>query len=215
MLEIARLVYKDIVGAKWFLLAALPIYALQLASLDAAPPLVLALTMLFAAMFAFGSIGIDEVQSTEMTWRSLPVGRGHIVLARYLTATLGSLLALALHLAISDTGLGLAPLVMLFFLLQSAIALYLPCYFRFGAGRGLMAFAVLALGIIVVLAVVGAAVAGITDSDFTPDRERREAAAAWLETVRAIVAVTLVLAAAALTTGSVALAYRWYAARDC
>jgi len=213
--NIVNLVYKDVVAARWLLLAALPIYALQLVTLDASPPVTLALAFIFSALFASGSLAIDEVQGTEVTWCSLPVDRGTLVVARYATVTLGILLGLGPCAAISGKTVGLGALVVLFFMLQSTAALFLPCYFRFGAGRGLMVFAVVTLVIVVALTLAGALFAAITDADLTPDRERIVALEAWFEAVRVIVTVALIVTALAATAGSAALAIRWYAARDC
>jgi hypothetical protein len=213
--NIANLIYKDVVAARWFLLGTVPIYSLQLITLDASPPVTLLFTMLFSLMFASGSLAIDEVQGTEVTWCSLPVDRATLVIARYVTATLGILLGLGLSAAISGKSVGLGALVVLFFMLQSAVALFLPCYFRFGAGRGLMVFAVVMLAIVVAFAVAGAVLAAVTETDPTPDGERIAALEAWFEAVRLIVSVALVVTALAATAGSAALAIRWYAARDC
>ena len=82
MRDVVNLVYKDLVAARWFLLAALPIYSLQLVTLDTSPPVALLFVLIFSALFAFGSIGVEETQGTEVTWCSLPVDRGTIVVAR-------------------------------------------------------------------------------------------------------------------------------------
>ena len=213
MRDLVFLVYKDLVAAKWFLLAALPIYVLQLATLDVSPPAVMVLTLLFSMLFAFGNIGIEETQGTEATWCSLPLSRERIVVGRYLTTTLGVLVGLGLSGAINGPGIGALALV--FFTLQMAVALYLPCYFRFGAGRGLMVFCWVALGLFAAIALAGAALSVVTQTDFTPDQEQIEAATAWFRAVEAILASSLVLVVLLATTASAALSVRWYGARDC
>ena len=67
------LVWKDLLSARWFLVAALPVYAIQLTGLAAVPPVFVLITALFTAVMAYGSLGIEEVQGTEALWRSLPV----------------------------------------------------------------------------------------------------------------------------------------------
>jgi ABC-type transport system involved in multi-copper enzyme maturation permease subunit len=212
------LIVKDLIVARWFLLAILVLYAAQLAAMTVAPPAAIVVTLIFTSVMAFGSLGIEESQGTEVTWCSLPVDRRQIVLARYSTTLLAITLGLGISWAASAGTLGLTVQSAAFFLLTVMASLFLPCYFRLGLGRGLAAFAIVSLGILVLLAGAGALISFLTDGSAFPDVSDEQwvaAAAAWLQRMAPFVAGTLVATALAVAAVSALLSARWYSARDC
>jgi len=212
------LIVKDLIAARWFLPVILVLYVAQLATMTIAPPMAIVITLLFTSMMAFGSLGIEETQGTEATWASLPVDRHQIVLARYATTLLAITLGLGISWAVSTGTLGLTVHSSTFFMLTVMASLFLPCYFRLGIGRGLAVFAIVSLGILFLLAGVGALISFLTNGSALPDMpdERQVAAAeAWLQRVAPIVAGVLVVTALAVAGVSALLSVRWYSARDC
>jgi ABC-type transport system involved in multi-copper enzyme maturation permease subunit len=225
------LVWKDVVGARWILIVALLLYAIQLATLVVAPPASILVTLLFTGLFAFGSIGLEEVQGTDALWCSLPVSRSQFVFARYTTTVVGVLLGLGMSWVVGSVAwswfrrtedaaaafpYGPGTYALMFFVLLGAAALYLPCYFRLGAGRGAMLFSVLVLAILVLASAAGSLIvflaggAEALENAWRPDPEELERLLAGLGRLNLIVALTL-----ALVVGSAALAARFFDARDC
>ena len=211
----SNLIVKDLIAARWFLLAILVLYVVQLATLTIAPPAAMVVTLIFTSLMAFGSLAIEEAQGTETTWCSLPVDRSQIVLARYSTTLLAILLGLGLSWAVSAGSLGLAAQSSAFFMLTVAASLFLPCYFRLGIGRGLMVFAIVMLGILVLFAAVGALISFLTNGSALPDERSVAAARAWLLPLVPFAAIALVTIALAMASVSALLSVRWYSARDC
>ena len=162
------LVWKDVVAARRLLWLALPLGGLQIAIMSFVPPVYLMAALTFSALLAFGSIAVEENQRTELLWNSLPVTRGEFVAARYLTTLVGMLAGLAFSwtLAQAVTRLasgaadGPAPLLsldahaVLFGLLVFGAAVYLPLYFRFGAGRGLLYLSGIAVAGLIIVSLV-------------------------------------------------------------
>jgi ABC-type transport system involved in multi-copper enzyme maturation permease subunit len=169
------LVWKDLVAARRLLPLVLAVGAVQVAVMSFVPGIYVMAALTFAAVLAFGSIAVEEYQRTELLWNSLPVRRGHFVTARYLTTLTGIVPGLALSWGLARTmrltvrgaaADGAAALLsfdahaVLFGLLLFAAALYLPLYFRFGAGRGLLLLMAIAVaGLILVPPLAGALLA--------------------------------------------------------
>lgn len=162
MIELVR---KDLVVARWFLIFGIPLFALQLALTASLAPVFVIFTMVFTGLLGFGSIGLEDHQNTESLWCSLPVTRREVVLARYLSTGLGLLFGLGLSWSIGlaaaqlmGTGsnrdaavsAGILAHATLFALLALLAAIFLPCYFRFGAGKGLVVFSAVAIGVLIV-----------------------------------------------------------------
>ena len=202
------LIGKDFVAARWFLLVAVPLYAAQLASLGDSPPGAMIVTLIFSGLFAFGSIGVEEAQGTEVTWSSLPIDRSQFVRARYVTTTLGVLIGVGMSWAISGGELGLVAQATAFFVLITAASLFLPCYFRFGAGKGLMVFSILSLTLIALLAGVGALIASLANHPTVGSPQ------AWFQNAGGFVAIVLVAVALLIAVVSSEIAVRWYHSRD-
>jgi len=211
-----RLVWKDVVVAGWVLLAALPLYAIQLAGAVAIPPVALLLTVVFTALFAFGSIVLEEIQGTETLWCSLPLSRADLVRGRYAATALGIVLGLVSSWGITRFASGLVfggsraeagplgsgaylVLLALFLFLGS---LFLPCYFRFGAGRGLFVFGAVLFGLLVLCTALGSVIP-------------RSAVRALLSEHGSSLAVGGTALAAVAFGASTALSVRLYAKRDC
>ena len=161
-----ELIWKDIVVARWFLVFLIPLYALQLAIMVSQAPLFFSVTLLFTGLLGFGSIGLEDQQNTESLWCSLPVTRREFVLARYLSTGLGLFLGLALSWligraaarpAVVEAGRDAVPAAgpltyaALLILLAFLAAAFLPCYFRFGAGKGLVIFSAIGVGALIVI----------------------------------------------------------------
>jgi ABC-type transport system involved in multi-copper enzyme maturation permease subunit len=152
------LVWKDVVAARRLLWLVLPLGAVQLAVMSFVPSMYVMAALTFAALLALGSIAIEQYQGTELLWNSLPVSRGQFVAARYLTTLVGIVAGLGLSWALAQAVMRMAssaadgPAVLLslsahavlFGLLVFAVAVYLPLYFRFGAGRGALYFSAIA-----------------------------------------------------------------------
>ena len=175
------LVWKDIAAARRILLILIPLGILQLAVFASVGPFILPAALLFSAVLASGSIALEEAQRTETLWASLPVSRGQIVFARYLTVLLGILFGLGLTCAVGQvvgrlmaTGLGVgraaaagdttsvatmnpAPfatpiaLAPIFVVLILTGAIYLPFYFRWGAGRGAVILSAVGAGSLLII----------------------------------------------------------------
>ena len=212
------LIVKDLIVARWFLLVLLVLYAAQLATMTISPPAAMVVTMIFTSLMAFGSLGIEETQGTEITWCALPVDRRQIVLARYATTLLAIALGLGISWAISGGVLGLTAQSSAFFMLTVTASLFLPCYFRLGLGRGFAAFAIVMLGILVLFAGAAALISFLTEGSAIPDmsdEQRVAAAEAWLQRMAPFVASGLVVTALAVAAVSALLSVRWYSARDC
>jgi ABC-type transport system involved in multi-copper enzyme maturation permease subunit len=230
-----RLVWKDAVAAGWFLLAGMPLYAVQVAGVASVPPALLAVTALFTAALAFGPIGIEEVQGTETLWCSLPVSRRQIVFARYAATACGIALGLGTSWGVARAAtalvrigprqaseiLGTDPYASLFAVFLLSAALFLPCYFRLGAGRGLMLFSLLVLGLLVSMSALGwlavelaggqEALRALREQDPT----RIAAAREWLDRWGGVVSAGLVAGAVLLFGMSALLSAQLYSKKDC
>jgi len=213
-----NLILKDLIAARWFLLVILVLYPAQLATMTISPPAAMVVTLIFTSLMAFGSLAIEESQGTEATWCSLPVDRRQIVVARYATTLLAITFGLGISWAVSAGTLGLTVQSSTFFLLTIMASLFLPCYFRLGLARGLMAFAIVSLGILVLLAGVGALVSFLMDGSAipdVPDELRVAASEAGLQRLAPLVAKVLIATALTVAGASALLSARWYSTRDC
>lgn len=160
-----NLFLKDLRAGAFFLWAAVPVYVLiglQVFSFGSA---FFWGTVVSASLLLIGTSALDWRNGADLFVHSLPVTRAAVVRARYLTAAAAGLLALALGAALGiaaalilDTrGIPwprwVAADVGLSFVVAYAVvvAVYLPCHFRWGFGRGNLA-AALALAAMLVLA---------------------------------------------------------------
>ena len=232
-----RLVWKDIVAAKWILLAAVPLFAVQAATFAYFGPAFLLAAFLFAGLLAFGSIAMEEMQNTEILWNSLPLSRGDVVLGRYLSALVGILSGLGLSWTIGRTTVSLIPAVaagrtpfaglaahaVLFVFLTLLAAFFLPFCFRYGAGPGSIRFAAAAVGTLLGVSLLLQAIlfvkgysSPIVDPEFwSQARPALQAKAAeWLERWgRQLLGVLVFFSLGALTFSAL-LSRRLYEMRD-
>ena len=228
-----RLVRKDLVVAKYFLLAGLPLYVIQTAGMVTATPALLLVTALFTVALAFGSIGIEEIQGTESFWGSLPVNRRDVVLARYATTAIGLAVGLGTSWAVARASsawifndprhatalLGPGVYAGLAFVVLVVAALFLPCYFRLGAGRALAVTSVLVLALLVLASILGSIavhLAGGADAleALRHDPARLRTARDWLDRWGGVLAAGLVGGAAVLFGVSAAVSLAFYERRD-
>jgi len=231
------LVWKDIVAARWLLLLVIPLGIVQVAVMSFLPVIYIVAVLSFAALLALGSIAVEEAQRTELLWNSLPVSRGQLVAARYLTALIGMVTGLALgwvlaqamaRLASSGADgpsalIGLDAHALLFGLLACGVAVFLPLYFRFGAGRALLfcsAIAVATLLLVSLLAELILSAKGYPSPISDPEAWRAAAPALmrrlteWLAP-RFGRLLALFLGAAVIVMGvSLLISRRLYEARD-
>lgn len=229
------LVWKDMVAARLLLLAALPIYALNLAAMVSAPPIFVLISFLFSGTLAFGSLAIDELGGTEPLWASLPVRRADIVFARYLTTILGAGLGLGISFGVeravaafrgtsgSAAASAAAHLVLLLLLLLAA-AVLLPLCLRLGPGNGSLAFAAITLGGLLVLSVGGQGLLWLLGRSNplldpglyqgAPRTEQAREAAAWLEEHGPLLLGLASMITAAVLAISAGIARRLYELRD-
>jgi ABC-type transport system involved in multi-copper enzyme maturation permease subunit len=219
-------------AARWLLWLVVPLGAVQVAVLSFHPLGYALAALFFSAVLASGSIAVEEYQGTELTWNSLPVSRGQVVAARYLTTLVGMLGGLAVSWAAAlpvalvesrpDAGAG-AMLsfdahAVLFGLLALAAAVYLPLYFRFGAGRSVIYFMAIAVATLIVVSLVARLIMTASGYSIPTDPDGQRALImrmidwvaprfAWL--------LSLFVGGAALAMGvSLAVSRRIYATRD-
>lgn len=160
-----NLFLKDLRAGAVFLWAAVPFYALMGLQVFSSGSAFFWGTVVSASLLLIGTCALDWKNGADLFVQSLPVTRASVVRARYLTAAAAGLLTLALGAALGiaaalilDTrGIPwprwVAADVGLSFVVAYAVvvAVYLPCHFRWGFGRGNLA-AALALAAMLVLA---------------------------------------------------------------
>jgi len=227
-----KLCAKDILAARWVLLAELAIislYALQpyfSAGFIMAAGITLILSGLATVFF------MEDRNKTEVLYLSLPIKRSAIVGARYLLGALflavcGGIvfgviapMGTLIHSRPDDIGLSrllsIEAAVLFFVITVFFLALYLPLYHRFGFGRGTILF------LIVGIALTSLGTAGLFSILPADPAVRRELGAAVIGSVRAIRmslgTPLFLLAAAALVVIpfgiSFRLSLRFYARRE-
>jgi ABC-2 type transport system permease protein len=204
------LVVKDLIAARWFLLAIIPLYVLQLVGSTASSAAFGAITLLSSALLAAGALIVDESQGTDVLWCSLPVSRREIVFARYASAILGVALGVGLSWIVGRVGdapLPSAAHAALFSGVVVALAVFLPCYYRWGAGRALAVFAVVVL-------VVSVALTGLVLSVLRSNTTQASLIE-WLGQRQAPVSAGLIVLALAAAATSAAISALVFRRRDC
>lgn len=149
------LIRKDLIACRLFLAIALGMYVLWALCTYHQPLGYFVLNIAAIMVLALMPIVVDDKYRMETLVCFLPPSRSKFVLARYLTALLALIAGLSVHyglgaiLSFGSQQSGFwtlcAPQAVLAFctLPVAFISLYLPCYFRFGLGRGTFVFAVL------------------------------------------------------------------------
>jgi ABC-type transport system involved in multi-copper enzyme maturation permease subunit len=228
-----NLLWKDLVVGKWFWVAAIPIYLGQLVAMSDIPPAYVLLTLIGTSFFAVVSLVVEEMQGTEVLWLSLPVSRSRLVYARYAAVALGVAFGLGASWAVAAavarwlgpdaavaTQLGWLAYISLGFVPLMGTALFLPCYFRFGAGRGLQVFSALVVGILLLGAIVGPGLALLARGSYplpergSPTPEQLVAIGRWFDEWAPVLSVSLVVLAAVTTTFSALISVQFYRVRD-
>jgi hypothetical protein len=237
---VLRLVWKDVVAARWLLLAALPIYALNLAAMAGAWPIFAMIGLSFTAVLAFGSLAMEEIQGTGILWASLPADRREIVVARYLTTVLGAGLGLGISLGVERTmsavraasggeagatlPVSAAVHVVHLLLLLLVATVLLPLCFRLGAGNGVLAFSAVAVAGILLISLGGQLLlwlAGLANPLLdpglyrgTPEVDQAQATVAWLRQRGGTLLGASALATAAALMVSAGVSIHLFETRD-
>lgn len=235
-----RLLWKDLVAARWLLLAGLPIYALNLGAMTAFPPAFAMTALIVSSILAFGSLAIEEIQGTRSLWASLPVRRRDLVRGRYGTALFGALLGLGVSFGVErlattvrlvtdrpasptlEASITLHALLLLVVLWMAAALL--PLCFRLGTGNGALTFAAVSFGVILLISFGAQAVfelVGATnpflDPGFwsgAPTSEEGRALRGWLDRWQRTVLVGAAVVTAAALWLSARLSQKFYSGRD-
>ena len=145
-----NLIYKDLRVGLVFLFLAIPCFAIGASAGVRSGPVFFWISLVFAAALVLGTSQMDWRHGVDRFMHSLPVSRDLVVRARYAWALLAG--ALTLFVAGSAGVVQAARLtsagqqwprwvsadvvlawVLLFVII---VALYLPCYFRWGHGKG-------------------------------------------------------------------------------
>jgi ABC-type transport system involved in multi-copper enzyme maturation permease subunit len=153
------------VAAQRLLWLVIPLGTVQLGVMALVPGMYPLAALTFAALLGFGSIAVEESQRTEPLWNSLPVSRSQFVTARYLTTLIGIVAGLAFGWALAQAVTRLAASgptavlradahAVLFAVVVLGAAVYLPLYFRFGAGRGALLFSAVAVVTLLVVSLL-------------------------------------------------------------
>jgi hypothetical protein len=231
-----KLFLKDVKAGAIFLWAVVPLNIVAALQVSRSGGAFFWANVTCAAFILVGMSMLDWKNEAEPFVHSLPVTRAMAVRGRYVTAAAIGLLSLLVAAAVGAArGLGLATRgaawprwvsgdMALAFVLAFAVvaAIYLPCYFRWGFGKGNVAAAlVLASGIVVsgligpaatglpVLAAGGAAHSGV------PPGRIPQGIAGLVDRVGLASSVVIVLAlAAGLLAVSAQLSIRAYARRE-
>lgn len=162
------LVWKDFVVARRFLPLLLPVGVVQLTVLASIPPIYPIAALSFAMLLATGSIVVEESQRTESLLNSLPVTRGELVTARYVSSLLGTTAGLALGWVVAQ--LAARPIAadafgptmftslsahgFMFGAMMLSLAVFLPLHFRFGPGRAVLLFLAVAVAVIMIVSLL-------------------------------------------------------------
>jgi len=169
-----NLFLKDVQAGAIFLWAVVPLNIVAALQVSKSGGAFFWANVACAALILVGASMLEWKNGADPFVHSLPVTRAMVVRGRYVTAAAIGLLSLLVAGAVGMArGLSLAaqgapwprwvsPDMALAFVLAFAVlmAIYLPCYFRWGFGKGNVAAALLLAGGIIVSDVVGPAITG-------------------------------------------------------
>lgn len=159
-----NLFLKDLRAGAVFLWAAMPVYILAGLQVFSFGSAFFWASVVCASLLVIGACALDWKNGADLFVHSLPVTRAAVVRARYLTAAAAGALSLALGAALgiaaalileargvpwprwvaADVGLSFVAAY------AAVVAVYLPCHFRWGFGRGNVAAALLLAAAILV-----------------------------------------------------------------
>jgi hypothetical protein len=225
------LIRKDLGVVAAFCALALPIYLVGVVSAARAGGVMFWVNVAFGVTLMLSVCLLDTRNGAGRFTHSLPVTRAGVVRARYGTAIVlagfalgvGVLVGAVVRLAPADASWPrwVAPDVGLAYGLVMAliIAIYLPCYFRWGLGAGTVVAALALVGLIIAGDVAGgparAGAAGTAGGAAVPRGLVVWAIVSLVERWGgAAASLAAAAAAAAVLTVSVALAERGYATRE-
>jgi hypothetical protein len=149
------LIRKDLIACRLFLVFGLAIYALYAVSAYQQPLGYFMVNIGAIILLVMTPIVVDEKYRADTLVCYLPPSRSKVVLARYVMALIALLSGLGLHYGLGailsirfeETGFWTlcAPQAVLAFCIVpvALVSLYLPCFFRFGLGRGSFVFVAL------------------------------------------------------------------------
>ena len=149
------LIRKDLIAGRLVLVIGLVMYILYAVTTYESPLGFFIVNIGATIMLVLAPIAIEEKYQTDTLVCHLPPSRGTVVLARYVMAWLALIVGLGLHYGLGallsihfmQTGFRTlcAPQAALVFcsVPVAIFSLYLPCFFRFGLGRGSFVFMVL------------------------------------------------------------------------
>jgi hypothetical protein len=216
-----RLLVRDFRVVMWDLWLLAAIYALVCVSASRSAPAFFMAGVGLAAVLIVAVPALEWMFDADRFVCSLPVSRASLVLARYLSALAATAVGLAAWMASAtlasrlghadadlarwvsvDGGLAYAIVVI------GLTAIYLPCYFRYGLGKGAAVFSLCLMTLSSVLAGLRWAVRA-SMGDLTPDWS-----AVDLDVARNLARLFWIGVVAALTIGSVALSVRFYQRRE-
>jgi len=230
-----NLFLKDVKAGAIFLWAVVPLNVVAALQVSRSGGAFFWANVTCAALILVAVSMLEWKNDAEPFVHSLPVTRAMVVRGRYLTAAAVGLLSLLVGATVGTArGLGLAAQGMpwprwvsgdmaLAFLLTFAVvaAIYLPCHFRWGFGRGNVAAALVLAGGIVVAGLAGPALSGIQAAAGgaaqrgLPPGQIPEGVALLVEQVGLVVGGSIVMAlAAGLLAVSAQIAARAYERRE-
>lgn len=173
-----NLVLKDVKAGAIFLWAVIPLNVVAALQVSRSGGAFFWANVTCAAFILVALSMLDWKNETGVFVHSLPVTRGMVVRGRYMTAAAIGLLSLLVAASVGTArGLSLsaqgAPWprwvsgdIALAFLLAYAViaAIYLPCYFRWGFGKGNVVAALVLAAAIIAGGIIGPAAATLADA---------------------------------------------------
>ena len=153
------LMRKDFIAGRFFLAIGLAVYVLYAATSYQKPFGYFILNIAAVILLVLAPLVVDDKYRTDTLICYLPRSRSKVVLARYVMALIALLAGLGLHyglgailsIRVEETGFRTLcgpQAVLVFYIVPVAfVSLYLPCFFRFGLGRGAFAFAILMIAL--------------------------------------------------------------------
>jgi hypothetical protein len=149
------LIRKDLIACRLFLIIGLVVYVLYALSAYQQPLIFFFMNIGVTILLFQMPIVVDDKYRIDTLVCYLPPSRRMVVLARFAIALIALLAGLGLHYGLGailsfyfeEQGFWTlcAPQAVLAFCITpvALVSLYLPCFFRFGLGRGTFAFAIL------------------------------------------------------------------------
>lgn len=217
-----KLLARDLRVVMWDLWLLAAIYALVSITAARHAPAFFMLGVALAAVLVAVVPAMEGMFDADRFLCSLPVSRATLVLGRYLSALvatalglvvwMGSAALLAARFTAADPGLArwvsVDGAVAYCVTVIGLTAIFLPCYFRFGLGKGAAVFSLCVMGMSAILAGLRWAARASMDGRM-PDLS-----AVDLDAVRLVARLFWIAVVAGLTMASAALSIRFYQRRE-